>query len=439
LFKSIQYKFYFYTALLAVAVAVTAILLFTRNYLYAVCSIMLIFHALFGLRKCYKHYSQSFNFLLNALENGDYAFHFPETKLPAREKELNQIMNRIKDILANARKEVIDNEHFLSRILECASIGIFIIDDRGIVQRANRTALEMLGIPVFSHLNQLQSVNEDYPELFRQLKAGDKTQITLNSEREELRITLHVSQIRLKRGTMRIVSLNNIGNELEVQEIESWIRLFRVMAHEIMNFIAPITSLSETMLSHYRKHPALSEELKQNTLDAFETIHTTASGLLSFVESYRKFTAIHKPEKRDCDLKALIDKLVRLYEPVLREKDIRLTVTVYTPSVVPADENQISQVLVNLIKNAIEAIEASGEIALSIGQTASGNPCIQVANTGKPVPQDILPHIFVPFFTTKPSGSGVGLSVSRYIMRLHGGKLQHSRSKDEKTVFTLSF
>jgi nitrogen fixation/metabolism regulation signal transduction histidine kinase len=443
LFKSIQYKLYFYTALLVPAVAGTTIFFMAKEYLYAVIGVVLIIFCFLMLEKCYKRYSQNFNVLLNALENGDYAFHFSETKLSLREKEMNKMMNRIKEMLTKARKEVIENENFLSLILESVSTGILIVDDRGIVQRVNQTALNMLGFSVFSHINQLQTINETYPKLFHYLKAGDNVQITLTTEREELQISLQTSQILLKRGMMRIISLNNIGNELEMKEIESWIRLIRVMTHEIMNSVAPITSLSETMLSRYR-HPATSpESLKQNTLEAFETINTTASGLLSFVESYRKFTAIPMPKKQNFHLNVLMEKVVKLHETAIREKNINATVSCSKsePFILFADENLISQALINLVKNAIEAVETEkGEkILLSVNRTAPDRLSIHVANSGKPIPPDILPHIFIPFFTTKPSGSGVGLSVSRYIMRLHGGKLQHSVSKDGMTVFSMIF
>jgi nitrogen fixation/metabolism regulation signal transduction histidine kinase len=441
LFKSIQYRLYIYTAILVVAVAATTGFFITGGYAYAVLGLMLIFVCLSGLGKCYKRYNQNFNFLLNALENGDYTFHFSETKLSVREKEMNRMMNRIKEILTNARKEVIENENFLSLILESVSTGIIIIDDRGIVQRVNQPALDMLGLPVFSHVNQLHTINESYPELFHRLKTGDSAQITLTTEREELQISLHVSQIRLKRGMMRIVTLNNIGNELESKEMESWIRLIRVMTHEIMNSIAPITSLSETMRFLHQDESIRPEDLKQNTLEAFETINTTASGLLLFVESYRKFTAVPKPKKQDFNLNALIDKVIKLHEPAVQEKNIELIVSFSEPVFIRADENLIAQVLINLIKNAIEAIDTDNheKIIFSLNKQTPDRLGLDIANTGKPIPADILPNIFIPFFTTKPSGSGIGLSVSRYIMRLHGGKLQHATSKDGMTVFSLVF
>ena len=439
MFKSIQYKLNIYTALLILVTAGTTYAFVNKMYVFVILGIILLFVCLSGLDKCYKRYNQNFNFLLNALENGDYSLHFSETKLSAREKEINMMLNWIKEILMKARKEVIENENFLSIILESVSTGIVIVNEKGIVQRVNHAALSMLGLPVFSHFNQLNRVNETYPALFHQLKAGDSIQISLMTEREELQISIRVSQIMLKRGMMRILTMNNIGNELESKEMESWIRLIRVMTHEIMNSVAPITSLSETMKFLYKSDTTGLEELKQNTLEAFETIHTTASGLLSFVESYRKFTAIPQPKKRKFIINILIDKVVKLHKTILAEKNIVLQIQLSKTLVVYADESMITQVLINLLKNAIEAIEANsnGKIVISADCYPGGRINLNVANTGNPIPADILPHIFVPFFTTKTSGSGIGLSVSRYIMRLHGGKLHHFVSPDGMTVFQL--
>ena len=438
MFNSIQYKYYAYTFLLVLTVAGTTWAVLTQSYFFAILGITGIVLCISGLNGCYRRYSNNMIFLLNALENGDYAFHFSEAKLSAREREMAAVMNRIKDILANARKEVIENEHFLSLILESVSTGIIIIDDKGIVQKVNQPALEMLGLSVFSHVNQLHTVNESYPEQFHRLKAGDSMQLSLTTEREELQISLHVSQIRMKRGMMRILTLNNIGNELEMKEMESWIRLIRVMTHEIMNSIAPITSLSETMRFLYQNENDM-QELRQNTLEAFETINSTASGLLSFVESYRKFTAVPKPKKSTFDLKTRVEKVIKLHEQVFLEKGITWTIQIPDSLTVCADESLITQVLINLIKNAIEAVEphAGEKIMISAQALESGKIGIEIADTGRPIPPDVLSHIFVPFFTTKSSGSGIGLSLSRYIMRLHGGKLQHATSKEGLTIFTL--
>lgn len=222
--------------------------------------------------------------------------------------------------------------------------------------------------------------------------------------------------------------------------MESWIRLIRVMTHEIMNSIAPVTSLTETLLFAFKasgKEPKVSAE---DTIEALETIHTTAKGLISFVESYRKFTGIPQPNKQAVALLPLIETVLKLSQESLEEKKIQVALLPFDEQfAVYADESQIKQVLVNLIKNAIEALPGGGSGQLQIRcSVADGRLRLDIANNGQPIPEEIVPHIFVPFFTTKDSGSGIGLSVSRYIMRLHGGNLKHYTSEDRRTVFSMS-
>jgi nitrogen fixation/metabolism regulation signal transduction histidine kinase len=437
MFKSIQYKLYAYAALLAVAAAVAAGAFLTRGYLYAgACGVVIVF-CLFGLNDCYRKYNANILFLLQALDNGDYSFYFSETKRSAREKEMNQMLNRIRVILTNARKEVIENEHFLSLILERVTTGIVLVDDRGIVRQVNRAALNLLGLPVFSHLKQLHTMDASYPQRFQSLRDGDSLQLSLTTEREELQISLHATEIKMKQGPMRVLTLNNIGNELERKEMESWIQLIRVMTHEIMNSIAPITSLSETMRSIYQSDLDV-KDFRQSTLEVFETISDTAAGLLSFVESYRKFTSVPQPKKTTFDLRTTVEKVLLLHEQMLTEKGICVHVRLPDPMLVRADEQLLLQVLINLMKNAIEAVEMHPTKQIRIAAGAPGEDHLQlleIANTGCPIAAEVLPHIFTPFFTTKPSGSGIGLSVSRYIMRLHDGKLQHTTSKEGWTTF----
>jgi len=442
MFKSIQYKLILFVGLLIVSVAALTCSVLLKQYALAFISGITVVMSLRSLHLHYKKFNSNILFLLNALDNGDYSFHFSENNLYRREKELNSMLNRIKEILVNARKEVIENENFLSLIIESVSTGIIIMDDFGRVQTVNRSALHLLGLPVFTHINQLGGVNENFPELFRTMKTGDQQQIVVTNEREEMQVSLRLSEIKLKNGRMKVITLNNIGNELETKEMESWIRLIRVMTHEIMNSIAPITSLSETLLSMLKTPlPDKSDEsLKNNTIEAFETIHSTAKGLLSFVDSYRKFTGIPKPVVQPFALKPLLEKVLHLERKVLKEKNIKLQL-IYEDVAIEllADEKLMMQVFVNLIKNAIEAIVSTenGLIIIRTHKQTSGQVAIDICNTGKPIPQDILPNIFIPFFTTKETGTGIGLSVSRYIMRLHGGKLTHSTSSEGWTVFTI--
>jgi nitrogen fixation/metabolism regulation signal transduction histidine kinase len=371
-----------------------------------------------------------------------------------RERELNKMMNRIKDILSKARKEVIENEKFLSLIVESVSTGIIILNERNQIMTTNRATNQILGMPVFTHLNQLANIDDSFPVLFRDLTPTDTKSIKIVNEREEFQVSLRASTITLKSGAMKIITLSSIGSELEAKEMESWVKLIRVMTHEIMNSIAPITSLTDTLLFAYISGNSRNlkygesndsdnsddDELRANTIEAFQTINSTAKGLLNFVNSYRKFTGIPVPQLKEIRLYDLIEQIVSLETEELKKKNIEIEVILKDKNlVVNIDESQIIQVLVNLLKNAIEAIEKSygDKLIISAGKEHD-IIYLDVANNAEPVPKDILPNIFIPFFTTKDTGTGIGLSVSRYIMRLHGGNLKHFVDCN-MTVFRMIF
>lgn len=209
---------------------------------------------------------------------------------------MNHMMNRIKDILSKARKEVIENEKFLSVIMESVSTGIIILNDYNMILQTNRTVNELLGMTVFTHLNQLGNIDKSYPDIFSNLKSNDIKTIRISNEREEKQIVLRASEVMLQGKNLRIITLNNIGSELDYKEMDSWTRLIRVMTHEIMNSVAPITSLTDTLLTYIQHNISDNTyELIQNTEEALKVINSTSKGLIDFVNSYRKFTGIPTP------------------------------------------------------------------------------------------------------------------------------------------------
>ncbi|WP_029905008.1 PAS domain-containing sensor histidine kinase [Prevotella sp. 10(H)] len=441
MFRSIEYRLITYICLLILFTAAATFCFIIQEYIYGPLCILIMIFCLNRIYKNYSKFNQNILFLLNALDNGDYSFNFAETKMSKREEELNRMMNRIKDILTKARKEVIENEKFLSLIVESVPTGIIILDQHNNILTTNRAINDILGMPVLTHLKQLKVLDETLPELFRDLDVNDNKTIKIANEREEKEISLRVSKITLKLGTLRIISLNSIGNELEAKEMESWVKLIRVMTHEIMNSIAPITSLTDTLLFSYKMAEAnQDDELRENTVDALETISSTAKGLMVFVQSYRKFTGVPKPELREIDLLPIVENVVSLEMSAMEEKGVNLNITSDMPSaVINADESQITQVLVNLVKNAIEALDTDKEREIRININHTGDRThIDVSNNGSPIPPEVVSSIFIPFFTTKDTGTGIGLSISRYIMRLHGGNLKHY-TKDGWTVFSMIF
>ncbi|XP_037932988.1 signal transduction histidine-protein kinase AtoS-like [Teleopsis dalmanni] len=350
------------------------------------------------------------------------------------------MMNQIRDILSKAKLEVIENEKFLSLIIQNVPTGLIILDDNNNVKHTNRAVTKLLGLPVFTHLNQLRIINQDFPDMFRELKAGDNNkQIKILNEKEEKEVSLSVSSIKIKSGTLRIITLYSIDDALEAKEMESWVKLIRVMTHEIMNSIAPITSLTDTLLYSYKQDSSDPQILKDTTIEALSIINSTAIGLTSFVESYRRFSGVAKPSRTPIRLFTFINSLLMLEDAELRSKNIDVILNCDSEDLmVFADSSQLSQVIVNLLKNAIEALNNTEHRKIEISIVSREDKTqINIANNGDPIPPEVLENIFIPFFTTKENGSGIGLSVSRYIMRLHGGNLKHS-FENGWTIFTLS-
>ncbi|MFT4071035.1 MAG: ATP-binding protein [Dysgonamonadaceae bacterium] len=442
MFKSIEYKLGILSVVLVGSVSLSTYFLLHAEYVWGGIGGILVCAILWNMYKGYSKFNQNILFLLNALENGDYSFRFSEDRLSPREKEFNSTMNRIKDILTEARKTVIENEKFLSIILENVSTGILIVNESGVVIHGNHSVRQLLGMPVITHLKQLKIINETYPELFLGMKTQDSLSIKVPNEREEMQLNVRCSMVNVHNSVLKILLVNNIGNELEMREMESWIKLIRVMTHEIMNSIAPITSLSETILFSYKmqENGNRQDELTQNTLEALQTIHATAKGLIGFVNSYRRFTGIPQPQKINISLNALVENIILLEDETLKTKGIHLEVlSEEKETLIEADESQISQVLTNLVRNAIEAVAETENASIKIKIIQKNDKTeLSVANNGPAIPPEILPHIFIPFFTTKDSGSGIGLSLSRYIMRLHGGNLRYY-SENEWVVFCLLF
>jgi signal transduction histidine kinase len=469
-----------------------------------------------ALLRGYKKFESNVIFLLNALENGDYSFRFSESGVAAAShgrREVNAVLNVIKELLARAREQEIENERFLGIIVAAMPVGIAIVDGRDFVRAANDAALRLLGMHVFTHVRQLGMADEALERTFRELVPGRRATVRVADEREERQVSLLMSRITVGRGELRVVAMHNIAGELEEREMESWIKLIRVMTHEIMNSIAPITSLSETMLAAWDetgeaggKGPTArsgdgtegaavepretgtgeagssvggeeGDRLRRNTMDAFETINATTRGLLSFVESYRRFTGIPRPVLQPVDLAGLVGRVVALEAATFDARGITVEtrfgvegtergglgrgdavgedIVAGDPgtvggngaeggfdagSVVSADEGQVAQVLVNLLKNAAEAISerrTDGRIEVAVSRDGD-TVRLDVTNNGEPIPAEVLPHIFVPFFTTKQSGTGIGLSISRHIMRLHGGNLKH-HAEGGRTRFSMLF
>lgn len=344
-------------------------------------------------------------FLFNALDNGDYSFRFNEQGMWDSNKAINAALNRVKEILQHARDEQMEKEKYFELILDSVDTGILVVDKhRGLVLRSNAAAQRLLQRDAVTHINQVKE----------QLK----------------RFSVHETHTTLSGRQVRIMAISDIGGELANQEIDSWVRLIRVLTHEIMNTLTPVISLSEALL------PKAEGEQRE----ALEVIHHTSKDLIGFVENYRKFTHVPTPQPTLFYVKPFLERMAAQARPLIKE-GVAVNIDVAPHDLlVYADESLITRVMTTLLKNAGEATANGQHIWLKAYTNSSEAVIIDVSDNGEPIPADIVDHIFIPFFTTKASGSGIGLSLSRQIMRVSNGSLTLvDRGGAAPTTFRLTF
>lgn len=425
---------YWFRTLLSLSLSITATLLAVNGIFIqmGICLCALLWSLWWQLR-LYRHHTRQVLFMIDALENNDNSFHFPEEESTSDNREINRALNRVGRILYNVKADTAQQEKYYELILNCISTGLLILNDNGAVYQKNEEALRLLGLSVFTHVQQLSQVDAGLVEILSSCRPGDKLQTTFNNERETVNLSIRVSDITVRKEHLRILALNNINTELDDKEIDSWIGLTRVLTHEIMNSVTPITSLSDTLLS-------LADTKDEEIRNGLQTISSTGKGLLSFVESYRRFTRIPVPEPSLFYIKAFIDRMVELAKHQNPDGNISFRTDISLADLILyADENLISQVIINLLKNAIQAIgdQPDGCISIHACCNEAEEVIIEVKNNGPAIPPEVAEHIFIPFFTTKEGGSGIGLSISRQIMRLSGGSITLLPGKE--TRFILKF
>lgn len=381
------------------------------------------------------------SYMLDALEDKETNFRFSEEK--GLDKGFNKTLNRIRSIFEREKEEIQQQELYYGQMLDHVQTGIVAIDEDGErVVYCNAKALQILGMATFSNIRQLRRISETLATAFRKVAEGVEEKASYYNESSRVTISITASSAEIRGKNVKIVAFNDISSDIEENEAASWTRLIRVLTHEIMNTVTPIASLSDALAKYViTDQSASSQEESSHAPDikaGLETIAASSKGLISFVESYRNLTHIATPVRKAFYLRELISTVQKLtaeqfakagatfsYEE--KDEDILLY----------ADEGQISQILINLLKNAVQAGASKVSICARIDKTES--VIIDVSNNGQPISKESQEEIFVPFFTTKSTGTGIGLSISRQIMRLHNGSLRLTGSNEKQTTFTLIF
>lgn len=387
--------------------------------------VLLLVAAIAGYIRLYRHYRRNIKkviFLFDAIDNVDFSFNFPMQGVSKNDRILHQSLNRIKAFLQHTREEQMEREKYYEKILNIVDAGIMVVDSHDNVLQHNQAALRLLDTDVLTHLNQVREKLKDE------------------------HLSKHETATMIKDKPVRIIAISDVSHELSNQEIDSWIKLIRVLTHEIMNTITPVTSLSETLLNeleedmHWEgRFATCPNSPKEKDLRiGLETIHKTGTELLSFVNNYRRFTHVPQPQPSLFYVEPFLNRMAMLCNHEVSIEVSPKDLIVY------ADESLIAHVVTNLLKNAVEAIKEKESTEVSedkhafIRTKAYANEqeaiVIDVTNNAGIIPDDIAAHIFIPFFTTKKEGSGIGLSLSRQIMRVSGGTLSLHQDKEENTT-----
>ena len=367
-------------------------------------------------------------YMLDALEDKELNFRFDEERVIGR--KFNRTLNRLRNIFDKERREIIEQEKYFGLMLDHVRTGVTVVEDNGRVSYCNNTALQLLGIATLGHIRQLRTVSESLYKAFLSVTESSEERASYYNESGKMTISLTASSATIGRSKVRIIAFNDISSEIAENEQQSWTKLIRVLTHEIMNTVTPIASLSDTML----QLEGMNDEIR-NGLD---TISQSTKGLIRFVESYRNLTRVAAPVKKAFYLREAVERVINLTrEEALISGSACSYLEKSDDIILYADEGQITQILINLVKNAIQADARQIAITAEINQYE--HIIINVTNDGRPISRESQEEIFVPFFTTKQEGTGIGLSLSRQIMRLHNGTLNLTGSDEKQTTFTLIF
>jgi signal transduction histidine kinase len=386
---------------------------------------------------------------LNSVRYADFSQGFTSEGRGPLFDRLRDAFREVTSAFRRIRAEKEEQVRYLENVVQHIGIPLLSFRNDGTVELMNRAARRLLRTGPVRNIARLEDVSPALVEHLRELDSGKQAMVRVAEEDRTLQLAVNVSRFRLRGEAHAIATIQDLRNELEEKEMEAWQQLTRVLTHEINNSVAPISSLAST--AHRLMDDAVTTDGDNGTMDpetatdireAVQTIERRSKGLINFVESYRSFTKIPSPTFEVLSAQELFEDVRRLLRTQIEEHDLECVIRVDPASLeITADPELLEQVLINLTLNAMQALEgqADARIELRAHIDRRSRPVLQVKDNGPGIPPDVQEKIFVPFFTTKDDGSGIGLSLSRQIMRLHGGTLSVRSAPGEETAFTLRF
>jgi nitrogen fixation/metabolism regulation signal transduction histidine kinase len=387
-------------------------------------------------------------YFFDAIKNEDSTLSFPNSCNNKIILDLNNSLMKVNKQIQRIHVKNRQQEQYFQALLEHAATGMFTFNKKGFILHSNHLLKRFLEVDVLTHINQLKRIDNKLFQTVKDIHPSEQRLVTLNNEKGTTQLLIKSNSFISDKEELMLLSVQDIKNELDEKELDSWRKLIRVMMHEIMNSITPITSLSESLAGYFYtdgniKSPAeINEKTISTTIRGLEVIREQGKGLISFVESYRKLTRLPQPEKKVFPVKNLIDNMRILSGSFENAEHIEMICEVVPEQLeILADEKQIAQVLINLVKNAFQSntINKNASVKIKAQLNENGRPEIKVIDNGPGILEELMDKIFVPFFTTKEAGSGIGLSISRQIMQMHGGSLKIRSIPGQITTAVLIF
>ncbi len=399
-----------------------------------------------------KYVQKTNRYLTSFLESIRYADFSRSFKLEGLGTAYDEMRDAFNDVISDFQKIRTEKEehfHYLQNVIQHIGISLIAFKKDGSVEMINNSAKKLFQISKLKNISELESYSSELVKKMKSMKSGERILVQVIDNDMMMQLAIYATEFKIRMKRIILVSIQNIQSELEEQEMAAWQKLIRVLTHEIMNSITPIASLSSTINELLKdidttdnKPQLIDDETVIDIRNSLRTITKRSTGLVHFVESYRNLTKIPKPKFKIIPIKEIFNNVYLLMEKDLKSKGIECVIDISSSSLeLTADEELIEQVLINLVKNAIHALSnvENAKIIMRAFLDKRGRIAVQVIDNGQGILKEVIDKIFVPFFTTKTDGSGIGLSLSKQILRMHGGTLTAHSKPNKETTFTLRF
>ncbi len=384
------------------------------------------------------------NFLFS-IKYSDFSQSFSKQHLGKSFRELNNSFNEVITKFRKTRSEKEEQYRYLNTVMQHIGVGLLSFDQEGKVEFINNAAKRLLKIKFLTNVNSLDRIQNGLSNELMNIRQGERHILKITDENDIAQLIIHSTELKMRGKLFRLISLQNIHSELEDKEIDAWQKLIRVLTHEIMNSVTPISSLASTVnniLLQQKEKVSIDDETIADLTSAVGTIQRRSEGLIHFVNDYRSLTKIPKPNFEIVKVQEIFDRILELLGNEFKERNISFHSKVQPQHIeLTCDPDLMEQVIINLILNSMQALAntPNPEIILYSGLDLRGKLMIKVVDNGPGMNEELIEKVFIPFFSTKKDGSGIGLSLSKQIIKNHGGTIGIKSRPNEETVFTIKF